>query len=473
MSTAKLPHVILIVLDTLRADRLSCYGYPQQTTPNLDRLAQSGLLFENTLTSAPWTLPSQSSLLTGRHPFQHGSTETNPHLDNSVPTLAELLKKIGYQTTVYALDNGWLSNATNILRGFDQVFDATFQFPPTKKPWIIRKFRHAFRTFFKVESRVRTQWILNHAAEKLKKNTTGDMPQFMYINIMDTHLPYHPAFKFRRKFGLKNTDPHNVEYLQKSFKQIRSRPEDLSDKQLLTLQCLYDACVATADYRLAKLLKILQRPQLRDNSILVVTSDHGEHLGEHGLLNHWFSLHDILLKVPLIISYPKKISQGQRIKPQIQQHNLMYTLLDLIGYQDPSITPELIKTNSLLEIAAGNIHAPEFTYAEHDYPVLNLQEIRRYNPEFNDENLISPKQAIRTNQFKYIKYDSGLKELFNLEKDPGETTDVITQYPKVAEILKNQLTLLHNQSVIKQKNKINISEFDPEVKKRLSDLGYI
>jgi len=473
MSKAKLPHIILIVLDTLRADRLSCYGYPQRTTPNLDRLAQSGLLFENTITSAPWTLPSQSSLLTGRHPFQHGSTEVNPHLDDSVPTLGELLKKIGYQTTVYALDNGWLSNATNILRGFDKVFDATFRLPLTKKSWVIRKFRHAFRTFFKIESQFRTQWVLNNASEQLKYSTPGDTPKFMYINIMDTHLPYYPAFKFRRKFGLKNTEFQDVEYLQKNFKQIRSRPEALSDQQLYTLQCLYDACVATADYRLEKLLKILRRPQLRDNSILAVTSDHGEHLGEHGLLNHWFSLHDILLKVPLIISCPSKIPQAQRIKPQIQQHNLMYTLLDLIGYQDSSISPDLIKTNSLLEIAAGNIPAPEFTYAEHARPVLNLQEIRRHNPSFNDEHLISPKQAIRTNQFKYIKYGSGLEELFNLEQDPGETKNVITQYPKVAENLKQQLTLLHNQDSIKQKNPVNITDFDPEIKKRLSDLGYI
>ena len=295
----------------------------------------------------------------------------------------------------------------------------------------------------------------------------------MYINIMDTHLPYYPVFKFRRKFGLKNTKPQDVEYLQNNFKQIRSRPEALSGQQLYTLQCLYDACVATVDYRLGKLLKILLRPQICDNSILVVTSDHGEHLGEHGLLNHWFSLHDILLKVPLIISCPSKISQGQRIKSQIQQHNLMYTLLDLIGYQDPSMSPDLIKANSLMEIAAGNIPAPEFTYAEHAHPVLNLQEIRRYNPSFNDEHLISPKQAIRTNQFKYIKYGSGLEELFNLEKDPGETKNVITQYPKVTENLKQQLALLHHQDSIKQKRSVNVSEFDPEVKKRLSDLGYI
>ena len=472
-SVAKHPHVIFVVLDTLCADRLSCYGYQHPTSPNLDRLARSGWLFENAIASSCWTLPSQSSLFTGLHPFEHGANDENLYLSDEIPTLAELFRQIGYETIAYALDNMWLSQATNLSRGFNRFFDANYKFPPPAGSPILRKINHKIRPLLKIRDQHRSTLVIKKVIERLSQWSPPEAPLFIYMNLMDTHMPYHPAHRFCKKFGLKNADPDDVQHLQKNFKQIRTRPDALTNRQLSTLNGLYDACVASADRRLARLWKFLDRQKYQNNTIIVATSDHGEHLGEHNLLNHWFSLHDILLKVPLIITFPPKLTPSRRITPQVQQHHLFHTLLDLIDYQGPLIPPEQIKANSFLEYVKGRIPFPEYTYAEHAYPATNLFYFKKQNPDFNDKNLFCAKQAVRTNQFKYIRYGSGREELFHLETDPGETKNVRADYPQIAETLKQKLDQKRARVKTRPPDAVNIRDFDPVVKKRLADLGYI
>lgn len=467
----KSPNIVIILLDTLRADRLSCYGYNKKTSRNIDKVADTGLLFENTIASGPWTIPSHASLFTGLHPFEHGANDETLCLAQDIPTLAELLAEIGYRTVAYATDNMWFSKTTNLLKGFDEVHEILTK-SQTKSFFnrAIEKFRNRVLRKEPLSSSVKaTKIIISY----LKQNRHKDKPLFVFLNLMDTHMPYQPDLKFFKLFGLEKYDSAELDYLQNNFKEYRTTPGILSSHQLQILNDLYDACVATADANLSELFTVLNHPEQQDNTIVVVTSDHGECLGEHGLLNHWMNLYDTLLKVPLIISCPARFPKPGRFAHQIQQHDLFYTLLELASYSGNKIDAQLIKSRSLLSYIERNTPFPEYVMAEHAFPKMTVGHIRKFNPEFNDEKLICSKQMIRTNNYKYIKYGSGLEELFDLKNDPGETKNIFAEYGSVADTLKKELEKVRSAQRKKTHATSKPEDFAPEIIKRLTDLGYM
>lgn len=461
------PNIILIVIDSLRADRLSCYGYNRNTSPNIDRVADSGLLFENAIASAPWTLPSHASLFTGLYPSEHGATDETLYLNNHIITLAELLNESGFDTVAFATDNGWLSKSTNLMKGFTKFYG-----PNPNKASKLRMFLNKVKEAWN-RDRFITIKNIEIVERYLRKHGQTNKPFFLFLNLMDVHMPYCPVRKFLKLLNLNKVSPAELEYLQKHFREYRTAPETLSSHQLNLLNSLYDASVATVDERLAQFFDILNNEIERENTVLIITSDHGENLGEHGLLNHWLSLYDTLLRVPLIIVYPSRISGPIRISPQVQQHNLFYTILDFIGYRGRKVSQDIIKSKSFLGKLEGNISFPDYTFAEHAYPQMTLQHIRKFNPSFRNVRLECAKQAIRSNDYKYIRYGSGYEELFDLKSDPGEIRNVIVERKEIARVLKDQLdkkrAILERTNTFSQKP----ADFEPEVKERLRALGYL
>jgi arylsulfatase A-like enzyme len=474
MSTQKRPNIIFVLIDTLRADRLSCCGYGKRTSPNIDSLARSGLLFENAIVSAPWTLPSHASLFTGLFPGEHGATDENLHLRQDLPTLAELLGDAGYFTAAYATDNGWLSDDTSLMRGFGHFYGSTYQKPPRMLgSRLLRKIRWKVRTTLKLD----TQHHLTHALDAVEGylnvyRQKGE-PLFFFLHVMETHMPYRPSERSMRRFGLDKVDPGQIKYLQDKFREYRAAPEKMAKEQLKILSGLYDACVATVDSRLGRLFRLVRKRLHRDNTVLVITSDHGEQLGEHGLLNHWMSLYDVLLRVPLIIYGPGVLDGQQIIKKQVQQHNLFHTLLDLGCYSGDKVNGEEIRAKSFLEMAAGRSPFPEYTFAQQAYAKMTLEHIKKYNPSFENETLVSPKQAVRTDKYKFIKYGTGLEELFNIESDKGETKNIIGENQKIADKMRSRLEKMSVLGKGGGDQPDRLSDFDPEIIRRLEDLGYI
>ena len=175
----------------------------------------------------------------------------------------------------------------------------------------------------------------------------------------------------------------------------------------------------------------------------------------------------------MIIRGPGKLGEPKRVNQQVQHKDLFYTLLDVAGYDGEKVNCELIKNKSVLEMAAGRNPFPEYTFAQQAYAKMTLEHIRKYNPSFNNETLVSPKQAVRTNRFKYIKYGTGMEELFDIESDPYETKNVINEYPEVVEELRNKLDSLPVSSIPEATNSDQLTDFDPEIKKQLEDLGYM
>ena len=474
MDDKQRPNIVFVLIDTLRADRLSCCGYRKRTSPNMDKLAESGLLFENAIVSAPWTLPSHASLFTGLLPSEHGATDENLYLRDDVPTLAELLSEMGYCTVAHATGNGWLSNDTNLMRGFCHFYGPTYHAPPrVLGSRLLRKIRWKVRTTLKLDTKHRFTSALDAIEGYLNVYQKKAEPLFFFLHLMETHMPYRPSQKAMKKFGLDKVDPDLIIYLQEKFREYRTAPEKMTDEQLKILSDMYDACIATVDSRLNRLFRLVRNREHRENTILVVTSDHGEQVGEHGIVNHWMSLYDVLLRVPLIIWGAGKLGEGIRVSQQVQHKDLFYTLLDIAGYDGTKVNGEIIKSKSFIEMAAGTSPFPEYTFAQQAYAKMTLEHIRKYNPSFNNETLVSPKQAVRTNRFKYIKYGTGNEELFDIRSDPQETENVIDKYPEVTEELRNRLNSLPTSSGAEAANSDQVEDFDPQVKKQLEDLGYM
>lgn len=475
MNAQNRPNIIFVLIDALRADRLSCCGYHKHTSPNMDILARGGLFFENAIVSAPWTLPSHASLFTGLFPTEHGATDENLYLREDVPTLAELISESGYFTVAHTAGNGWLSDDTNLMRGFQHFYGPTYYAPPRMLgSHLMRKIRWKIRTTLKLDTKHHFTEALDAVEGYLTLHRNEGEPLFFFLHLMETHMPYRPSEKAMKKFSLDKVDPGQIRYLQKKFREYRTAPEKMTSEQLRILSDMYDACIATVDSRLNRLFRLVRKREHRDNTVLVVTSDHGEQVGEHGIVNHWMSLYDVLLRVPLIMWCPDRLGGGKRISQQVQQQDLFYTLLDIAGYNGgEKVSREKIKNRSLVEMVAGRSPFPEYTFSQQAYAKMTLEHILKFNPSFDNETLVSPKQAVRTNRFKYIKYGTGNEELFDIASDPQETKNVIDEYPEVVEELRSKLNTLPASSDTGTAAPDQLKGFNPEIKKRLEDLGYI
>lgn len=460
------PNIVFILLDTLRSDRLSCYGYDKPTSPNIDKFAENSVLFENAIASSCWTLPSHASLFTGLFPSEHGATDEHLYLDSKIPTLAELLSDAGYYTAAYSDRNGWLSNSTNMMRGFDSL--DYFKNPKS----ILEKFKLKANRLVLGKKPAHSQKVAAMIKNHFTENISRGKPVFLFANLMDIHMPYMPDEKFYEPFGLDKVSSDEIAFLYENFKHYRANPDSISDLRLDTLKKLYDASVATVDDRLRELLGFFSKKKYRDNTVFIITSDHGECLGEHGLLGHWFSLCDTLIKVPLIISAPSSLKPS-RITNQVPQLNLFHTILDLAGYCGNVINSDDIKSNFLISPIEGDASFKEYAYCEHAYPKMNIEHVRKFNPSFGDEKLVCKKQAIRTNDYKYIEYGSGHRELFDLNNDPGETENIINDNPPKAAVLRKKLEQIQGDLKKNQISAQNEVNFDPQVEKRLQDLGYL
>lgn len=307
------PNLVLLVLDTLRRDRLSSYGYERQTTPHLDALAGRGTLFEQAVSTSSWTWPSTASILTGLLPEEHNvRSRTNWHLNGSFETLPEGLQREGYSTAAWS-GNPLIDSGAN----FDQGFE---RFAPEQP-----RFLRTGEFLPEVE-----QWL-----EQAK-----DWKFFLYIQMIDPHDPYIPREEDRIRFvneapkGLPEQFERRyatVLFLQAAKKRAGEQPNlTIPLEHFQYVSDLYDACVATTDHYVGQVLGFLDERGLTDKTLVAVTADHGEELYENGFLLHGHSLRPELIDVPLILAGPQ-VPAGQRIAWPVSNRQLPGTLMDLLG----------------------------------------------------------------------------------------------------------------------------------------------
>ncbi len=296
------PNLVIYLVDTLRADRLGCYGYDRPTSPNLDRFADEATLFEAAIAQAPWTRPSVASILTGLGPLAHGVRTVEDRLPAKAETLAERLKGAGYRTAAFSTN--W--NVSTVT-GFEQGFDDFLFFPQEPGSGSVNR-------------RV-LAWL---------DTKRGEQPFFLYIHTLDPHAPYEPPADLREQLapGLR-PKAGTLEDLRRLYSSKGKRRARMIDEVSL----LYDAEVAANDRSFGALLDALRERGLYDETLIVFVADHGEELGEHGGLGHAHSLYSDQLDIPLVIKLPSQASQtaGRRVSRLAQQVDLVPTLLAAAG----------------------------------------------------------------------------------------------------------------------------------------------
>jgi arylsulfatase A-like enzyme len=411
--------VILVVIDTLRADRLSTYGYRFPTSPHLEAMAQDSVVFEDVTAQSPWTKPSVASILTGLEPNQHRALDFSDHLDGSLTTMAEFLKAAGYQTFA-VVANPLLGQRF----GFDQGFDRFRSLPVVN---------NAHRV---------TQDGLELLAARDKEK-----PFFLYLHPIDPHLPYSPPNPWRKEalewHGVDGSAQPLLPSFDRQgfvrltsylfFRYLQRLPHDVPEPTANLVGALYDGEVKSADAALGQLLGWLKEQDLYEGSMIIVTSDHGEELLERGRLGHTHTLYQELLRVPMVIKFPKGQFAGRRDKGLWQQVDILPTVLaalgipagnalDGLGY--PADLDRAGSRQALFEVSAG-ADAVEAGQAPASYLELG--------------------SGLRAGSLKLVHHDSSVsasrtvRALFDLASDPKENRDLLQEKTVEALFLEKEL----------------------------------
>lgn len=331
-------NVLFFTLDTTRADHIGCYGYPRISTPNIDLLANEGILFQNATAQSPLTLPSHSSIFTGSYPLFHGVRDNGGfYLEEDQVTLAEILQKGGWMTSAFigafVLDSRW-----GINQGFDYYYD-NFDFAKYKKislDSVQREGGEVIKAFF--------EWFEKNSHERF----------FSWIHLYDPHTPYEPP------------EPYKTQYEGQPYG-------------------LYDGEIAYVDFLIGKVLENLRNKDLLQKTVIVIVGDHGESLGEHHESTHGFFIYDAAISVPLIIRIPSARFQGQTIAAQVQNIDIMPTLCEILNLP----VPQTVQGQSLLPLMVGRkLKQERPAYSETYYP--------RYHYGWSEL------KSLRTTKYKYI-----------------------------------------------------------------------
>jgi len=318
------PNILLLILDTVRAPDLSVYGYGRPTTPFLERLAARGVLFERAIAAAPWTLPSHASIFTGR-PAHELSANWRTRLDGQYRTLAEALSAHGYLTAGFAANQVYTSDESGLARGFAH-YDAVRVTPGSMA--ISARVAQAlletetFRSLSGLHDllwRRRADEVRRSAADWLAAHP--GRPWFAFVNLYDAHNPYLPPAPYDTLFGgRKPWDRRNL-WLQQTA--------PVTPAAIQVERDAYDDALAYLDHEIGAMLDDFRSRGLLENTIVIVTADHGEEFGEHGLLDHGNSLYLPALHVPLLVVWPGHVPAGRRVEPTVSLIDLAATVLDL------------------------------------------------------------------------------------------------------------------------------------------------
>jgi arylsulfatase A-like enzyme len=415
------PNVLLITLDTLRADHLSAYGYQRPSTPNLDRFAADGVLFERAFAAASWTLPSHASIMTGRSPAEHRAGGSP--LDGRYATLAEYLAAHGYHTAGFVANTYYCGARTGLARGFavyedhfgtvgDMVVQTVFGKQLARSLHFVGYYDVLGRKHAESVNREFLTWLA----------TPRQGPFFAFLNYFDVHDPYLTAPPFDRKFADRPNrgDRINSDLFPRDF--TGGRP--LSPQDIQAEVDGYDGALAYLDASLGALFRELKARGVLDRTLVIVTSDHGESFGNHGLFGHGNSMYRDLLHVPLLLRYPGHVPAGRRISAAVSLQAIPATVIQLSGFGESPFPGRSLSTywNEPL-IGAGDsadVAFGEFLPGIVPEPTLPLG--RR-----------GAIKSLSTSQWHLLLHEEGSVELFR-DDDTDESKNV-AQVPENRQVV--------------------------------------
>ncbi len=416
-------NVILIVLDTVRADSLGLYGYSRDTSPNLARLATRGVRFDRAYSTAPWTAPSHASMFTGRSPHELSIGWDRP-LDNSAPTLAEALAARGYATAGFVANTTYCSAETGLARGFDHYedYDVTPRAVLLCSALVQRtlNFAHKYPGLARLIGEGGNSAGGRKDAARINRDFLGwlgdhrDRPFFAFLNYYDAHHPYlaPEGPGAGPSFGRGPGSPEEFRLLRTWWEMDKRK---LGPGPVALARDSYDRCIAYLDGQVGRLFDDLERLGVLRDSLVIVTADHGEHLGERQLFGHGCSVYRPELHVPLLVIDPGAAPAGLVIDEPVSLRDIPATVLGQLGRGGPGPFPG----RSLARTWSGGIdEAPE--------PVLS--EV--VAPPEDDPNKggsparFGPLRSLVDRDYHYIRDGGGREELYDLRVDPAEGNDL-------------------------------------------------
>ena len=478
-------NVLFVVMDTVRKDHLSCYGYDRETTPGLERFAAEAAVFEEAVAPAPWTLPVHASMFTGRYPGDHGATQENPYLEDAT-ALAESLSAT--HTSACYSSNAWITPYTHLTDGFDdqdnffEVMPGDFLSGPLARAWKTMNDSERLRRV--------ADWLVgvgNAIHERLASGGGADSktpavidrtiefidgtdePYFAFINLMDAHLPYHPPDEHREAFA-PDVDPAAV---CQNSKEYNAGARDIGDDEWAAIRGLYDAEIHHVDDQLGRLFRWMRANDEWEETLVIVCADHGELHGEHDLYGHEFGVYDPIVNVPLMVKHPD-LDAG-RYDEQVELIDCYHTVLDHAGVDGRGVP--LDAERSLL--GEGFRDDPN-AFVEYYRPVVELNQLEGKASDAGidlpkDSRFYSRMRAARRPAGKYVHNERIADEAYRLDEDPGETENVRGTDDPVIEGLETALGEFEadREAWTDVEGDAVLSGMGEDAKQRLEDLGYI
>jgi uncharacterized sulfatase len=461
--------IIWVTLESIRFDRTSMADHERDTTPFLQRFASEPgtTSFRNCVTHAIWTRPSTTSILTGRTPSNHRVWSTDAALPDDIPTIPERLRRRGYRT-VGVSPNGQISPATGLDQGFDDFhYLGKHELLQEVGIWRLLRFLANLRRHsagYTTTTRKHSIGYLNRSMVKkhLDAASQRDEPLFLYTHLADTHHPYYPPAGWQNVFSddldlpLDRALDASLDMADNLHDHI-ARGVPFDGTTWNAIDVLYDTCLRYVD-TLVESIVTTARAEL-DDPIIVVTADHGEFFGEHGLLSHILETHTALTDVPLLIHGLDGLDDTDG--DLVQHADVMQMLVNECGLDvDVPIGRDIRTTPREVAVTQrGDVRAQK-----------NLDRLRELNPDFDTSRFkAGPVTSVRTHEYRYHR-DSAGGELFELS---DESTDVSAEHPAVRSRLDEQLDAWLTSFGEPQSQSSKRAEFSESTKRQLEDMGYL
>lgn len=398
------PNVLLLVMDTQRADHMSLYGYHRETTPELERFATGATVFSSAVTPSSWTLPSHASMMTGRLLHEHrAGIMRRPFLDERFPTLAEVLAGRGYATAGFVANTFWCGRQTGLARGFIHYEDFYGNVADAISRTVLGR-KLAYEVFprlgFKDVPGRKWSPEINEDFLSWLDDRDENRPFFAFLNYFDVHSPLLPPPPFGGRFS-PGGEP--VEYSEIEIGALVGEMKLPPPRQLQAMVNAYDESILYLDSQMGVLFDTLRELGILDETIVIITSDHGESWGEHGMMYHGHSLYADQIMAPLIVRYPGHVPAGARISRTVGVEGIPSTVMGLLEANGPFGGEDLL--------AGGGS------------PVLTELGQRAEVPAGWPASRGSV-AALVTGRWHFIQEQSGKIELYDIQEDPGELHDL-------------------------------------------------
>ncbi len=491
-------NVLLVVLDTVRKDRLTPYGYEQPTTPTLGAFANEARVYEEAITQAPWTLPAHASLFTGRYPSEHTATQESPSLPRGTGTLASALSASGYRTACYS-SNAWITPYTRLTAGFDE-HDSFFEalpggtVPAAAATLWQRLTEGRFRPLADrlveagntLHERLagsddsRTPAVIDRT-QAFIEGTNGRW--FAFLNLMDAHLPYRPPERYRKRFA-PDVDPDSV---CQNSKVHNSGARTVPEAEFDSIRGLYDAEIRHMDAELGRLFAYLKRTGRWEETVVIVCADHGELHGEFGLYGHEFAVYDPLVNVPLLIKHPDlEAGRDDRV---VELLDLYDTVLESAAATDgpDRLGGRAFEPGRSLLSPGRPIPDGEYAFVEYHRPIVERRQLetkaKRAGIEIETGSRFDSRMcAVRSADAKYVHNERFSDEAYELgdgqtEREPIDPDGpVATELSSVLERFDERVSSACMGPTEEERDddgRVALEEMDGATRRRLRELGYL